>query len=171
MAGKDSTRARALRTVAIHEAGHAVVAHFQHVKIRDVTIVPTKTFKGLVRRTHVRFVHHGMFDDSLAGSDRAERHIRVAFAGQIAQRKFAPRSKWKRGGAADHALAMELFWPICHADREARDLHLQMLWREAECLVDRWWKVIRLLADELIEHKTLTRDEAREVIEREILRY
>jgi hypothetical protein len=112
----------------------------------------------------VQFGRHGLFDDSLRGVDRAERHIIVCFAGQLAQRKYAPHSRWRSAGGHDRAIAMELFWHVTSPDEKARNLQLALLWRKAELLVQQHWKTVQGLADALLERKTLTGKELRDVI-------
>lgn len=159
MAPKKSTRAERLKGTAIHEAGHAVAAYALHVRIKYVTIAPEGD-------AHVEFGRHGTFDDSLRGTDRAERHIMVRFAGQIAERKHAPRSKWRRGGWVDRAAALELFSRIDHPDPKVRDLHMKLLWRKTEWLVEFRWKDIQAVADALLKHKKLDATQLAAVIDK-----
>lgn len=102
----------------------------------------------------------------MRGRDRAERRIIVLFAGQIAERKVAPRSRWRLGGSSDREQAMELFWHIAHPDEKAHNFHLALLWRKTECLVEGRWKPIEAVAAALLKHKTLTADELRLVIDK-----
>jgi hypothetical protein len=159
MAPKKSTRAERLKGTAIHEAGHAVAAYYLRVRIKYVTIAPHGD-------AHVEFGRHGMLDDSLCGTDRAERHIMVRFAGQIAERKHAPRSKWRRGGWVDRAAALELFSCIDQPDQKVRDLHMKLLWRKTECLVEFRWEDIRAVADALLKHKKLDATQVGNVIDK-----
>lgn len=157
--------ANELHRTAVHEADHAVVAHLLHVKIRYVTIVPEEDSLGHVKPHVVHFGRHGVFDDRLKGSDRAERHIMVYFAGQLAQRKFAPRSRWRLGGEHDQKEAMDLFWHISHPDQKARNLQLALLWRKTECCVEGGWKEINAVAKALLARRTLTLDDVADVID------
>jgi hypothetical protein len=159
MAPKKSTQAERLKGTAIHEAGHAVAAYYLRVRITYVTIAPDGD-------AHVEFGRHGVFDDSLRGTDRAERHIMVRFAGQIAERKHAPRSKWRRGGWVDRAAARELFSSINHSDQKVRDLHMKLLWRKTECLVEFRWKDIQAVADTLLKRKRLDATQVAAVIDK-----
>lgn len=159
MARTKSTRTKRLKGTAIHEAGHAVAAYYLRVRIKYVTIAPD----GDAR---VEFGRDGTFDDSLRGTDRAERHIMVRFAGQIAERKHAPRSNWRRGGWVDRAAALELFSCINHPDPKVRDLHMKLLWRKTEYLVECRWEDIRAVADALLKHKKLDATQVAAVIDR-----
>lgn len=158
MAERKSTTG-ALRLTAIHEAGHTVAAYYLNVRIEHVTIVPAKDYRGRLKHTAVRFGRHGLFDDSVRGTDRAERHIMVCYAGELAQRKLAPRSKWHIGGSDDNQRAMDLFWHIASADEKTRNLHLALLWRRTEVLVEVRWKDIQAVAAALLKHGTLDADE------------
>ncbi len=153
-----------IRQTAIHEAGHAVAAFLLREKIKYVTIRPTQDSHGHMMHHVVRFARNEMFDDSLRGRDRAERRIMTCFAGQIAQRKHAPRSRWRLGGSHDHEQAMELFFHIDPPDQKARELYLALLWRQTEYLVEQHWKEIEAVAAALLEEETLSRDRTREVI-------
>jgi hypothetical protein len=155
MAAKKSTRRVPLRVVAIHEAGHAVASYYLHVTIKAVTIIPAEDSLGKLTHHRVSFGRHGLFDDSVRGIDRAERHIMVCWAGQIAQRKCVPRSRWRVDGCADNEIAMELFTHIMSPDQKARDLQVALLWRQTEVLVEHHWKEIVAVADALLEHKAL----------------
>jgi len=167
MAAKKSTRPDPLRVTAIHEAGHAVASYFLHVKIKAVTIIPAEDALGEVTHPPIRFASSpGVFDDSVRGIDRAERHIIVLWAGQLAQRKHAPRSRWRVSGSADREAAMKLFWHITSADEKARNLQSALLWRRAELLVEQHWKSILAVADALLEHKTLDADGVRAAVDR-----
>ena len=159
MAPKRTAEAERLEGTAIHEAGHAVAAYYLRVRIKYVTIVPNGD-------AHVEFGRHGVFDHSLRGTDRAERHIMVRFAGQIAERRRAPHSKWRRGGWIDRAAALELFSRIDHPDLKVRDLHLKLLWRKTECLVELRWQDIQVVADALLKHKRLDATQVAAVIDK-----
>jgi hypothetical protein len=63
------------RNIAIHEAGQAVVAFFQHQRIVRATIIPTTDTLGHVLHAPLKFADRGMFDESLRGIDRAEKRI------------------------------------------------------------------------------------------------
>jgi hypothetical protein len=164
MAKRRTTGAAEVRRTAIHEAGHAVASYFLHVRMKHVTIVPERDSLGHVRHRRVQFGRHGIFDDSLRGTDRAERHIIVCFAGQIAQRKYAPHSQWRIGGSMDQEQAMELFWHIASADEKARNLQLQLLWRRTELLIELHWKDVRSVAAALLKRKTLDATQVAETI-------
>jgi hypothetical protein len=164
MARAKSTEAERLKRTAFHEAGHAVAAFYLLVRIKHVTIIPTADTLGHMKGTRVQFTRQGVFDDSLRGTDRAGRHIMVCWAGQLAQRKLAPHSRWRLDGAGDTDLAMELFSHIDSHDEKARNLQVALLWRRTQLLVELRWKEIQAVAAALLRRKTLKADDIREVV-------
>jgi hypothetical protein len=155
-----------LAQTAHHEAGHAVAAFYQGIRIRHVTIVPTKDALGHVKNHKVLWATNGMFDDSPRGVDRAERHIICLFAGPIAQRKFRRASRWRRAGGQDFPAATELLVRICDEDDECQRLYSKLLWRRAELLVKFYWKDIKAVARELLKRRTLKGNDVVEAINR-----
>jgi hypothetical protein len=156
MAAKKSTRADPLRGTAIHEAGHAVASFHLHVKIKAVTIIPAGDALGHMRHAPIAFTRDGItFDDSEKGVARTERRIILLWAGPLAERKFAPRSRWRVGAAGDFATMDELFFRIQGADNEAARLYGKLLQRRAQLLVEHRWQDIVAVADALLEHKAL----------------
>jgi hypothetical protein len=166
MATKKSIRSGPLRVTAIHEAGHAVASFYLHVKIKAVTIIPAKDSLGKLTHPPIRFARDGEFDDSVRGIDRAERHVMVYWAGPLAQRRFAPRSRWRIAASSDFAGMSELFSRIQGADDRAAILYGKLLHRRAQLLVDLRWKDIEAVADALLEHKTLDAEGVRAAIDR-----
>ena len=154
-----------VKATAIHEAGHAVAAYFLRVRIKHVTIAAADDYLGKVTAQPVRFGRHGVFDDSVAGTDRAERHIMVCFAGSFAERKFAPRSHWRIGASADNSLAMELFSHVAHPDEKVRNLQLALLRRRTESFVEGRWKQICAVAEKLLTAPTLSADQVAATID------
>jgi len=162
-----STAAERLRHTAYHEAGHAVASYFLQVPIRDVTIIPDKDSLGVLTHPPIRFVRHpGVFDDSRRGIDRPERHIIVCFAGPLAQRRFAPGSRWRVGAYHDFNAAGELMVRIQDPDPEGARLYGRLLHGRAQVLVKNHWKDIVAVAEALLKHKRLDADGVNAVIER-----
>jgi Peptidase family M41 len=83
------------RSIAYHEAGHAVVAHRLGVEVEHVTIVPDHTSRGHITHGDL-FCAHGR------GSDRAnlERAIAICLAGPLAQAWLLRRYSERRCGDA-----------------------------------------------------------------------
>jgi hypothetical protein len=162
-----SEKGRRLTIVAVHEAGHAVASYYLGTPLRHVKITRDKSGKTL-GHTRQRWVYfqdkQGVFDDSPRGRDRVERHILVSLAGQIALRRYAPRSRWRTGSAGDTRQASELFGLICDQDKTAAKLYVALLWRRAEWLVETKWNDVIAVADALSERGTLKAADVAKVI-------
>ncbi len=153
------------RNIAIHEAGHAVAAFFQHRRILRATIVPDTDTLGHVLHPRLRFGDRWSFDDSPRGIDRAEKYIVGSYAGPLASRKWAPRSRWRQMGASDFDSASEMLSRLApHGDHEYNRLYHKLLWRRAELLVDLRWREIEAVADELMQKRTLDQEGVRAAI-------
>lgn len=96
-----------------------------------------------------------MFDDSLRGIDRAEKRIIILYAGPLAVRKLAPRSRWRRGGSSDFEVVRMFMLHLQGEDDKYNILYAKLVWRRAELLVEHRWKDICAVADGLLEHRTL----------------
>lgn len=155
MAAPKSTADRRLERTAYHEAGHAVASYFLHVKIKAVTIIPSEETLGQLTHPPLHFGRQGVFDDSVRGINRAERHVIVLLAGPLAERKFAPHSRWRLHAGSDFDSMGELFGRIQGEDDEAATLYGRLLWRRAQRLVELRWKDIGAVAQALLEHKRL----------------
>lgn len=158
-----------LMSIAVHEAGHAVASFYLSTPLKYVTIVDdgTEGTHGHVRQRRVWFKKRAILDDSPRLRDRAERHILVSLAGQIALRRYAPRSRWQRGSKKDTVQAGELFWHIsdfCYGDKMAERLYAALLWRRAEVLIENRWKDVVTVAHALVKRKRLTVDEVGDLI-------
>lgn len=143
---------------AYHEAGHAVVAWTQSLTIYSVSIDANQREAGYV--LHQDGLHSGdLVFSPRSGRARlgAERNIRVALAGAIAQRFFAPASLNEKHNSNDRA-AVETLLEALHgeANRNLIDAHHRLLEIETELLVSKNWPIIEAVASELIRHKQLT---------------
>jgi len=141
-------------STAIHEAGHAVASLSLHRRFHRVTIVPAADSLGHVAPTWLKYGDYE-FDDSPRGVDRAEKEIIICYAGPLASRKLAPRSKWRCTGSADFARASQFLTYLSREDSQYNILYDKLLWREAELLVEFHWEDINSVADALLEHRTL----------------
>ncbi|ACM30934.1 hypothetical protein Arad_14027 (plasmid) [Rhizobium rhizogenes K84] len=150
---------RELRELAAyHEAGHAVAAWTQKLTIYSVSIEGNQQDAGYM-------IH----EDSLRPSDLlfspqsgrtrlgAERNIRVALAGEIAQKLFDPSSVEDRHGANDR-LAVDTLLSALHGamHRSLIDAHFRLLEIETKLIVSKYWSVIVAVASELLRQERLT---------------
>jgi hypothetical protein len=93
------------RTAAYHEAGHACVAVELRIAFTKVVIYGPG-LGGQIhcsKKVHDRFwrlLQEGHHQDSHV-IDFAERRIVMSFAGEVAQRRYAPKSDWRDGSRSD----------------------------------------------------------------------
>ncbi len=158
--------------VAYHEAGHAAAAWRLGIEFSEVTIVPAEDALGYVRRSGVVFRKQVRETLELGGSDRsrawaqfrAERYAVYCFAGFAAQKRFDPRSARNSHARSDREAALEGLRFLYPPD-EIR-LHWRILKMRAEAFVRGHgvWDAVTALAEALIARKTLSGEEAREIM-------
>ena len=129
-----------LHHVAIHEAGHAIIARVLGITINWVTIIPSDGFLGQC---------------SMRWEPYARRYILALMAGHEAELEFLGSGNNDR---ADHEL-------IAQAVR-CQGLHEAPLRRQARRLVREHRILIERVAGALLERQTLTAHEVGELLAR-----
>lgn len=154
--------------VAFHEAGHAVAAFAQDIRLRTVTIEPGDGARGFVEHDRLLARFRGR-ELTLLWKDRLMKSARVSLAGEIAQRRAFPRSIRSWHGSADHNAAIECV--LSYTDGGGEDVrllraHFRVLQLETEQLLDGAgrWRAVEGLADALNRRTTLVGAEAEAVI-------
>lgn len=150
---------RRLAITAHHEAAHAVVSIVVDQPFRFATIVPC-----------LRLSFLGVVDYNTAYNDDAfvtcDKDAISTLAGAHAQRRFAPRSRWLWDARSDHQhvrAQVRKEWRFVGKRAAEKFAELDAL---AEQAVARNWSDIVKVAAALLERRTLTEDEVREVIGR-----
>jgi hypothetical protein len=142
-------KARDAEMAAYHEAGHAVIAHMLGVKVRQVSI-----------DEHGNRTQIGGFG---RGEDRIERAIIVNLAGPYAQRRHAPRSRWRHGNhfgsnsGADFDNVTDLIFNL-HGNNKVSEAYWRYVEARAEALVEQHWKKIDAVAQVLLRKHLITGD-------------
>jgi hypothetical protein len=163
---------RARRTVAIHEAGHAVAAILHDIAFKHVTIVPTDSdSSGRPCDGHVKLkpvpARYGAEEtkDSPASLDFWHRRLIVVLAGPAAHKKLHPHAHWFGYAVADMGEADHVIRAIhqCDASPVTR-AHYNYIEALATACVENNWKEIEAVAAALIEHGTLSEDQIREAM-------
>lgn len=145
---------------AYHEAGHAVVAFFNRFRIDFATIRRSGDAEGMV------MLKPGRLDLDSATPvmrQKVERWIIVTLAGDIAQRKFAPRSSRQWQTTSDRAAAADLALSVCGSG-ESATAYLAWLQIVTRDIVDGRWPMIDRVARELLAKETISGDEVRAAI-------
>jgi hypothetical protein len=146
---------------AFHEAGHAVVAFFNGFRIDYATIRQNGDYHGMVM-----VKPRGRLDlDSAtpAMRQKVERWIIFVLAGDVAQRKFAPRSSRRWHTTSDRASAVDLALSVCGSG-ESATAYLAWLQIVTRDIVDRRWPMIERVARELLAKEKITGEEVRAAI-------
>jgi hypothetical protein len=176
-----------LTASAIHESGHVCACIALRVPFRKVDIIPQQDRLGHVydRKSRATFPNDRTDPRVI---DWVERNIIVDFAGGLAQRHFAPRSHWSRGMGHDgfvRGLYYDDDQPITyhvktgygsdlrHIDewlkylgRYGDDAYRAALEQRAAALVKKLFPEIKRVARALLEHKTLTQAQVRQLMKR-----
>lgn len=153
--------ASAERLTAIHEAAHAVMAEICGERITVVEIVGDAEHSGTVES--LRFVtdpEEGLSADEASGI--VKRRLKCVLAGVVAEAMVIGRQEWDDTSEdLDHAvrLAMQLVDDCEDVLPLLDDIRLEL---EGELQTN--WKAVEMLADELMQRKTLTGAEVRKVI-------
>jgi hypothetical protein len=158
-----------LERTAYHEAGH-VMAHFRlHVVFRYVTIIPAEGFLGCVRtyphgRKFREHIENG--DYTLRERDRLENDIVIYFAGNEAEKKYCGRYN-HQGATSDRHNSIDLAGYIA-GEGEALEAYLRWLRLRARDLIANSlnWKAVQMVAEALLERKTLTHEEGRMIFDK-----
>lgn len=151
---------------AHHEAGHAVMAFLLGHKVRSVTIVPGATPDGEQYQGMVHSTPRGRVDfysNTPAMRIKIEHVIMVTLAGDIAQRKFRPRSSRTWHASADRTTAADMALSLCGSGEQTSAFLAWLHIRTRDIIHDRW-RVVKSVAAALLERETLTGEELRQVI-------
>jgi hypothetical protein len=172
---------------AFHEAGHACVCIELRMSFRTVDIIHRGDQFGVVIRRKSRAKFLADFTDPRT-IDWVERDILVSFAGGIAQRRFAPRSRWARAMGHD-GLEQDCYYgddePTTYyvkigqgsdlqrienmlvvLGRRGDDAYREQLETRAENLVRELWPEICAVSKVLLRKKVLTQAEVRRIMNR-----
>jgi ATP-dependent Zn protease len=136
---------------AYHESGHLCVAWALGAEVFKGTIRPYGLFRGLAIYGH---------DQAGEGAD-CNRVVSL-LAGQIAERRFNPRSG--DGAEGDRERVSRLLVAMCRSPAAAKIVRAECAVR-AEKLVAANWDAIEAVALALIEHETLSGDELNLLLE------
>lgn len=162
---KRETRKARLEQVAYHEAGHAVVARWLHLKFKMVTIVPGEDSLG-----HLLHVPTPRSENPELNpwTDRMrlqmERYAMCALAGVAAQRRLRPSSVRSYHGSVDYANVVKRLDCFAGDDKEIT-LWARLLAHRVRNLIALRWPAVEAVAAALLERKRLTGDEVRDVID------
>jgi len=150
---------KSVQSTVYHEAGHAVAASVQGLPTNKVTIRETQDFWGQVTHPSVLMLETSGKRDQ---NQVVRQYVIMLYAGFEAERCFNPDAdEALSGGDFDQAwnLPREFRLPIrgcSYIGDEVYERYLERLRKQARSLVRKHWGLIRILAQELLERKTMT---------------
>lgn len=149
------------RLTAFHEAGHAVMAQLRGRQVTEVEIVGD--------REHTGMVHSLAFppdpEDGVppeAENDDVERQLKVILAGTVAEAMVSGRRVWDET-SEDLNVAVRLGMRLVDDCEDVLPL-LEGIGADVERDLNRHWSAVEMLADELLDRKTLTGSEVRKLL-------
>lgn len=157
---------------AYHEAGHAVVAYDQGVRVHGISIVPDEGRMGHIAIDTLLLNRLAPTFQSNKGAGNRftmERHVMVLQGGHAAVHLLEPVGKelavTVNGEGSDQNIAMSLVKAFASSDQEA-EKYYQWLDARTEGIIAnpmRWYQV-KILAEELLEQEQLGARRVREII-------
>lgn len=143
------------------------------VRVRRASISPNQDSLG--RIDHGRIFRNGdlEWNESPQAAARAERAILICLAGPFAQKRFAPRSRWRSQnyvgfdgsghGIGDFDCVVDLTFRL-YGNGDVAQKYLRYMEARAEQLVTHHWKEIEAVAQALLERETMTGDEIKGIM-------
>jgi hypothetical protein len=153
---------RSLWVTAYHEAGHGTVAFVLGLRIGrgGISIVPSEDASG---RAHILLQLRERPDIAIG----PRTHVRIEWSAVVdlgwrsSPAKLAPRSRYAAHSDLDNAASLIGCISGCHKILNAR---LRAASLQARNVVNDNWEEISAVASALMEHKTLTPKQVKEVI-------
>lgn len=153
---RPSNKLSQLEATAYHEAGHAVAAFFFGFHIKSATVLAADDYLGRVDSRPKGKLDFG--SNTPAMRIKAEKFIIVTLAGDIAQRRFNPRSSRTWQTTSDRALAADLALTVCGSG-ESATAYLAWLSIRARDIIHGRWDTVEKVARLLLDRKTVTGQE------------
>lgn len=152
---------------AYHEAGHAFLSFVLGKGFQKVTIVPSEDYLGAVTDIcDQQFLGSIMMGESdfilpdLITDHRVKNELMVLYAGYLAEKEYGVDDK--DGAYSDLEMVKEFITHYCDDEEESENLIKFCLEVTTSILKDNWFQV-SVLANALIDKKTLTFSEVDEL--------
>ena len=151
--------ADAERLTAFHEAGHAVMAELCGRLLTEVEIVGDREHTGSVQSL-------AFLPNPDAEAEDIERHLKIVLAGTVAETIISGRQGWDET-SEDLDAAVRLGMRLVDDCEDVLPL-LQDIGADVKQDLDRHWPAVEMLATELLDRKTLTGSEVRNLLKQHL---
>ena len=152
------------QATAYHEAGHAVACFMYDIKLHSISIRPDEDSHGRVNHNNPLFrISDNAGDLSASQRQRIERCVVIALAGNVAQRRFNPRSVRSHHAQNDFNKAADVLSHLSGSDKELQ-AYMNLLLIRAENLLMRMWPSVTALASSLLKESALSGEQATAII-------
>jgi ATP-dependent Zn protease len=157
---------------AYHEAGHAVASLALGIRVRSASIVPNResAIDGYVRSQKIgrNTARNIEWADRFTRSRlQAEKRVMVWMAGELAQRRFNPRSVRSYHASMDREEIVDMLMRYARPRlSEAIDVtsHYKLLKEWTAELLDENWILVEAVANALVKRRTLSGSEMRNIV-------
>ena len=147
------------RLTAFHEAGHAVMAELCGRLLTEVEIVGDREHTGSVQPL-------AFLPNPDAEAEDIERHLKIVLAGTVAETIISGRQGWDET-SEDLDAAVRLGMRLVDDCEDVLPL-LQDIGADVKQDLDRHWPAVEMLATELLDRKTLTGSEVRNLLKQHL---
>jgi hypothetical protein len=156
----------ALKATAYHEAGHAVMAWIQKVRLKGASIIADKDSAGHCLHEKLLKIREGGLLLTPRGRDCGEKHILICLAGGVAQTQFNPQGTRRSHMQADWDEAAAVALVLNNGDGKGTGIYLEWLVHRAKNLIAlrQNWLLVEAVAPELFCKTKLTGREVEALI-------
>jgi len=150
---------------AFHEAGHVVAAYFLGIRFKKVSLIHNKDYVGKVIHEKVARGSVPESDMSLRNFNRMENLARIALAGDIAQKKHAPRSS--DGAGLDRETVAGIALRL-NGSPEAAGAWIEWLKVSVKDMLTLRWPFVDAVARELAKENVLNGEQIEAIFTRQM---
>jgi hypothetical protein len=155
MSAKSVAAARALESVAYHEAGHAVMCVRLKRGFRSVSVVPEDDSLGRVMFVPLKAGLDPFAVDGAKLERLIERELLTTLCGMSAERRFVGRRNW-RGGRSDISRALDLAERLYQPEVAGKYIDFMIARADGLIMAPIVWVQIEAVAGALLAHRTLS---------------
>ena len=150
---------------SFHEAGHVVVAYFLGIRLKKVSLIHNKDYVGKVIHEKVARGLAPEINMSLRNFNRMENLGRIALAGDIAQKKHAPRSS--DGAELDRQTVADIAFQL-NGSSEAAGAWIEWLKLSVKDMLTVRWPFVDAVARELARENVLNGEQIEAIFTRQM---